>query len=497
MEDEQKTVVLIDLSSILYPIWHMSQSEPDTNHTANATVAKVRALASGQPHVAVCCDSGKSFRAEIDPTYKATRGERDATLIHQLTLAQEILRGDGFPVWSQAGMEADDLIATATVEAVKRGMSVLVVSADKDLLQLVGPTVRTKSTRSGDEHDEAKVVEKFGVAPAQIRDYLTLVGDASDNIKGAVGIGAKKAAALLQKFGTLEAILAEAKKEPSEIKPSEVAALKEFSSRWETVRALVTLRYDADVPFDEVLAERVTKETAAFLAEAEAEGEDEMGETMEETEKTVQPDGTVTTQGILTPAEARERYVETGTLKSPPDLLSSVIAATPVEWERQLEPRTMVDAFKLAAHTHASRLFSGYGSPDAVLSTILAGRELGMPAMVSLRAFHIVEGQPRLSAEAIRARVITSGKAKFFRCTERTAQRATYETQRGDDPVRTLTYTIEEARAAWTKDDAKFAASGWGKNPSDMLVARSSSKLAREVYPDVTLGLIAAEEIDQ
>ncbi len=491
--DARDTLVLIDLSSILHPIWHMSATEPDPNHTSTASVAKVRALASGQAHVAVCCDSGRSFRAEIDPTYKATRGERDATLIHQLNVAQETLRGDGFPVWSQAGMEADDLIATATRRATERGMNVLIVSADKDLLQLVGPNVKTKSTRTGEEYDEAKVVEKFGVAPAQIRDYLTLVGDASDNIKGATGIGAKKAAALLQKYGTLEGIYAEAAKEPSEIRPSEVAALKDFAPRMETVRALVSLRYDADVPFNEVLAERVTKETAAFLAEAGTEGEDEMGETemvMEETEKTVQPDGTVTTQTVETKAAPAPAQPKT-------DLLSDVIAATPVEWERQLEPRTMNDAFKLAAHTHASRLFSGYGSPDAVLSTILAGRELGMPAMVSLRAFHIVEGQPRLSAEAIRARVITSGKAKFFRCTERTAHRATYETQRGDDPIRTLTYTIEEARAAWSKDEAKFLASGWGKNPSDMLVARSSSKLAREVYPDVTLGLIAAEEIDQ
>lgn len=487
-EDARDTLVLIDLSSILHPIWHMSATEPDPNHTSAATVAKVRALASGQAHVAVCCDSGRSFRAEIDPTYKATRGERDATLIHQLNVAQETLRGDGFPVWAQAGMEADDLIATATRRATERGMDVLIVSADKDLLQLVGPNVKTKSTRTGEEYDEAKVAEKFGVAPAQIRDYLTLVGDASDNVKGATGIGAKKAAALLQKYGTLEGIYAEAVKEPSEIKPSEVAALKDFAPRMETVRALVSLRYDADVPFDEVLEERVTKETAAFLAEAE--GDDEMGETMEETEKVIQPDGTVTTQ-----------TVETKTAPTPAqpkaDLLSDVIAATPVEWDRQLEPRSMGDAFKLAAHMHSSRLFSAYGSPDAVLSTILAGRELGMPAMVSLRAFHIVEGQPRLSAEALRARVIASGKAKFFRCTERTATSATFETQRGDDPVQTITYSVEDARKAWTKGEDKFLASGWGKHPADMCVARASSKLARLVYPDVTLGMYAVEEFDQ
>lgn len=477
------TVVLIDLSSIAHPIWHMSQTEPDPNHTSTATVAKVRALASGHAHVAVCCDSGKSFRVELDPAYKATRGERDATLVHQITLAQEILRGDGFPVWSQAGLEADDLIATATVEAAKRGLEVLIVSADKDLAQLIGPNVKTKSPQTGNEYDEAAIVEKFGVTPAQIRDYLTLVGDASDNIRGAKGIGAKKAAALLQKFGTLEGIYAEAAKEPSEIKPSEIASLREFAPRVETVRSLVSLRYDADVPFDEILAERITKETAAFMAEVE-EGGDEMGETEMETGETA--------------PQSEAMIVQTATAKAPPtgDVLIPALVTAPVEWERQLEPRTMGDAFKLAAHMHASRLFSAYGSPDAVLSTILAGRELGMPSMVALRAFHIIEGQPRLSAEALRARVISSGKAKYFRCTERTATRATFETQRGDDPPVTLTYTVEEARAAFPKGDAEFAKSGWGRTPADMCVARASSKLARLVYPDVTLGLYAVEEFD-
>ena len=91
----EKTALLIDLSSIVHPIWHTSQSEPDPNHTSVQTVAKVRALASGQPHVAVCCDSGRSFRAEVDPTYKANRPESDATLQHQITLARETLLGDG------------------------------------------------------------------------------------------------------------------------------------------------------------------------------------------------------------------------------------------------------------------------------------------------------------------------------------------------------------------------------------------------------------------
>ena len=468
-------VVLIDLSSVAYPIWHMSQSEPDPNHTATATVAKVRALASGQPHVAVCCDSGKSFRAEIDPAYKGTRGERDATLIHQLTLAQERLREDGFPVWSERGMEADDLIATAARKATEAGMGVLVVSADKDLLQLVSPAVRVRSLASGVEYDEAAVEAKFGVKPGQMRDYLTLVGDAADNVKGADKVGPKTAATLLWTYGDIEGIYAEAAKEPSPLKPSVVASLAEFAARKDVVRALVSLRYDAAVPFDEVLQERVPKDAATFAAEEE----------MEETKDDVidaevpAPDGKPCRTDALAVREPQ------------------AIALAPVEFERQLDPRSMDDAKALARILFDSRMFSAYGTPQAVLSTVIAGRELGLPAMVSLRAFHIIEGKASLSAEAIRARILTSGKARYFRRTERSATRATFETQRGEDPPVSLTYTIEEAKAAWTKGDAKWAASAWGTAPADMLIARCSSKLAREVYPDVTLGLYAVEEMDQ
>lgn len=460
-------IVLIDLSSIAYRIYHVSGSEPDVDHVATATVAKVRALASGQPHVAVCCDSGRSFRADIDPSYKATRGERDAVLMHQIELAKERLVEDGFPVWAQKGMEADDLIATATRRATEAGHSVLVVSADKDLLQLVGPTVSVKSVATGDTLDEAAVEAKLGVKPGQVRDYLSLVGDTADNIRGAVGIGAKTAAKLLFVYGDIEGIYAAAALEPSPLKPSEVSSLAEFATRMETVRSLISLRYDADVPFEEVLGERVPKDAATFAA-----GEEEM-ETME-------------AEPVAEPAPAALAVREPQSL-----------APVPVEFERQLEPRSMDDAKNLAKMMFDSRMFSAYGTPQAVLSTVLAGRELGLPAMVSLRAFHIIEGKASLSAEAIRARVLTSGKAKFFRRTERTATRATFETQRGDDPPVSLTYTIEEAKAAWTRGDAKWAASAWGTAPADMLIARCSSKLAREVYPDVTLGLYAIEELDQ
>jgi len=168
----------------------------------------------------------------------------------------------------------------------------------------------------------------------------------------------------------------------------------------------------------------------------------------------------------------------------------------PVEFSQQLEPRSMDEAVRLAQRMFESRLFSSYGTPQAVLAMVLAGRELGIPAMASLRAFHVIDGKPTMSAGTIQSLVIKSGKAKYFRCSERTDQRATFETQRGDDPPIALSFSVEDGRRAWPKDDAAFAKSGWGKNPADMCVARAATKLARLVYPDVVSGLYAPEEME-
>jgi hypothetical protein len=150
----------------------------------------------------------------------------------------------------------------------------------------------------------------------------------------------------------------------------------------------------------------------------------------------------------------------------------------------------MNQAVQLAQLLFKARLFSAYGTPEAVLSTVLSGRELGLSAMASLRAFHVVEGKPTMAADALRALVLKSGKAKTFRCTERTASAATFTTTReGEEPME-LRYTIEEAQAAGLVKNG----GSWTKNPSDMLVARASSKLARLVYPDVVAGLYSPEE---
>jgi hypothetical protein len=187
-----------------------------------------------------------------------------------------------------------------------------------------------------------------------------------------------------------------------------------------------------------------------------------------------------------------------------------VLAPAPEDWSKQLEPRSQREARELATAMYQARLFNGYGSPPAVLSTIMAGRELGLQAIASLRGFHIVEGRHALAADLIRGLVMRSGLADFFKCTERTPDRATFKTHRKDDPdpdPTILTYTIEDGRTAFGfrpdltekergDKDRAWKASGWGRNPADMCVARCGAKLARLVYPEVVFGLYAPEELE-
>lgn len=480
VERQPLTLVLIDLSSIAYPIWHTSQSDANPNAASQAIVARIRSLTSGQPHVAICCDKGRSFRHDLAPSYKANRPEHEAMLHHQIRLAKETLDRDGFPIWEAEGFEADDLIASAACKAAEfEHAEVLVVSADKDLLQLVGPTVTAISVKDGSRVDDAAVLVKFGVKPTQMRDYLTLVGDASDNIKGAPGIGKVKAAELLTTYGTLAHVYDELGQHPTKFKPSIATALKDLYPRLETVQQLITLRTDADLPFDSILRERQPRDLPSF--DFDEDTMTDIGHVEAESTNAAETHAAPTLAPVTTMA-VRE---------------AEVLAPAPAEWEKQLEPRSMGETIKLAKYVFDSRLFSAYGTPQAVMTTLLAGRELGLQSMASLRAIHIIDGKPTLSADLIRALIIRSGLAGYFRCTERSAERATFETKRGDDPPIALTFTIQEARAAWTKKPDAWDASGWGKNPADMLVARAGAKLARLVYPDVVHGIYTPEEIEE
>ena len=165
---------------------------------------------------------GSQDRLAIHPEYKAQRQETPEALVQQLPFVKSLTRAMGLVGIQQHGVESDDLLASQAVALAKAGHEVLVVSADKDFAQVVDDRIKMllpptpANPKAGWRLMDAEgVVEKFGVTPAQIADYLALVGDTADNIPGLAGVGPKTAAKWLQTYGDLEGIIAYA----NEVKP--------------------------------------------------------------------------------------------------------------------------------------------------------------------------------------------------------------------------------------------------------------------------------------
>lgn len=158
-------------------------------------------------YMAFCFDRAEpSFRKEIDPNYKAHRKEMPADLVPQVPYVRKLTEALGIPCFDQLGFEADDIIGTLTRFGREHGLEVVIVSSDKDFGQLVKPFVTMYDTMKDVRYDEAGVVEKWGVEPRKVIDYLAILGDASDNVPGVKGIGEKGAQKLLQEFDSLEEI---------------------------------------------------------------------------------------------------------------------------------------------------------------------------------------------------------------------------------------------------------------------------------------------------
>lgn len=210
------TIYLVDASLYVFRAWHSIAPEffdrdgAPVNAVYGFTRFMCEFLEQAQPsHVVFAFDESltSSFRNAIYPLYKANRELPPPELKIQFAYCKQIVSSLGCTVLSDLTYEADDLIGSVVAQLRPQGFRSVIVSADKDFGQLI-----TEYDHQWDFARQYKwgiegVVEKFGVRPDQIVDYLALTGDAIDNIPGVPGIGAKTAAALLQHFGTLEALL--------------------------------------------------------------------------------------------------------------------------------------------------------------------------------------------------------------------------------------------------------------------------------------------------
>lgn len=187
---------------------------------------------------------GPTFRHELYADYKAHRPPTPEDLRAQVPTLLALIKALGYPLLQEDGVEADDVLGALARRGADAGYQVVVSTADKDLAQLVDARVTLVDTMKNERLDAAGVEKKFGVPPARICDYLALVGDKSDNIPGAPGVGPKTAAKLLAQYGDLPGVLAHAE----EIKGKAGAGLRDAAERLPLMRELVEVRSDLDLP---------------------------------------------------------------------------------------------------------------------------------------------------------------------------------------------------------------------------------------------------------
>ena len=208
---------LVDGSHAIYRAYHAlphlsTRTGVSTNAVYGFTTMLLKAIREGSPtHLAVAFDEdAKASRVELYGEYKANREAAPDDLPPQFGLVRRVLEAMRIPAIGYRGYEADDVIATLTRKARAQGWEVVVVTGDKDLMQLVDGSVRSYDSMYEKWYGPKEVEEKWLVPPAQLGDLLALIGDKSDNIPGVPGVGEKTAAGLLKEYGSLEAVLANA-----------------------------------------------------------------------------------------------------------------------------------------------------------------------------------------------------------------------------------------------------------------------------------------------
>jgi DNA polymerase-1 len=251
---EMPRLFLIDGSSYLfrafYAIGGLSTSKGfPSNAIFGFTSMLLRVLREMKPeYVAMVFDAkGPTFREEIYSDYKANRPGMPEGLEPQIPYVKRIVEAYGIPVIEIKGYEADDVIGTIAKEVAKQGIDVVIVTGDKDMLQLVDEHVRTLDTMKDRSYGPREVVDRYGVKPEEMTDVMALMGDSIDNIPGVPGIGEKTAVALIKEYKTLENLLANREK-VSKRKLGET--LTRFAEQAALSKRLATISTDVPLEYD-------------------------------------------------------------------------------------------------------------------------------------------------------------------------------------------------------------------------------------------------------
>lgn len=269
---ERSPLILVDGSSYLFRAYHvpylqaLSTADGQPTGAITGVLNMIKSLEKEYPNgniVVVFDAKGKTFRNDLYPEYKANRPPMPDDLRTQIAPLHEMIAAMGLPLLVIEGVEADDVIGTLADQASKKGIETVISTGDKDMAQLVTPHVRLINTMTNVELDEAGVVEKFGVRPDQIIDYLALMGDKVDNIPGVNKCGPKTAVKWLLEHENLNNVIANADKVKGKIGENLREALEHLPLSYE----LATIKLDVELEqsVEELIPNAANKEQLTEL----------------------------------------------------------------------------------------------------------------------------------------------------------------------------------------------------------------------------------------
>jgi DNA polymerase-1 len=262
-----KPLVLVDGSSYLFRAFHAMPNLTNSRGEPTGAIYGVvnmirRLLADYEPeHIAVVFDAkGKTFRNDLYAEYKAHRPPMPEELKQQIEAVHEIIKAMGLPLLCVPDVEADDVIGTLAQQATEQGIDTVISTGDKDMAQLVNQHVTLIDTMKDAVSDEQGVLDRFEVTPAQIIDYLALIGDKVDNVPGVPKVGPKTAVKWLKEYGSLEEIMAHA----DEFKGKVGEYLRDSLEQLPLSKELVTIKKDVELDVDPATVNRQAPDTDAL-----------------------------------------------------------------------------------------------------------------------------------------------------------------------------------------------------------------------------------------
>jgi len=485
-------ILAIDYNNLFARNWHASGGA-ERDEAYQRTVQFVQTAREGYDRVALCCDSGqKSFRGSLWPEYKANRPAADELYREALRRTLERLRRDACSVFVAPPLpglgghaEGDDVIGALCAWATSAGHEVTIASGDKDVLQLARaedeaqPAIVCLSLNTGKVLTAEDVAKTYGVAPHLLPELFALCGDTSDNYKPIPGVGDKKAFELLKASGGSAVALTD---------PEVLAKIHEVvgDALAKKIREIPDLR-------DRLIrAKRVATILDALpgidFAELEAEP---VYETPPELEKPAPRSAALEVVSAVPKVEAIAKRSQ---------------RAEMIERFRlnpyALEPRNPQQAMLLAETIAASRMYSQFATPEAILTVILEGRALGMPSIVALKNAVMVKGRVGWYARTLRGLCLKSDLCEYFDITESTHTYAVAVYKRVGRPERVVKTTLEDAEKRSLIQKPGFRngkdseGNKWYTDPLSMCVADVERRGARLGWPEIVNGLYTPDEIE-